>query len=1468
MRISGIPNKYEILQQYYLEENGEQITYDEAMTRYYDLDAEEREDFVKYYNDYCKEYYGDDSVEYEPLDANGYYWRNVTGGEDKYSNLAKIDTRVKYTLEAYAKEKGLILDPQWAQYSAEEIIQMENTGVNIPKEVLEIAHSIYETTGANYISTSTDAEDGATSEKEPFLELVPKAAKKIEKCEENNEKISDAIDELLPEKREREMKLEDKMKEQRKSLEEYEDFIREWNRIQNKINNGEALSDSEARRYAELTGMFEDKKSNSDETDFGIDKRAIADSLSELNIYVSLGEELADETIEIGETLADYTSKTNYKTTKKTVTNEVGFLKSIIAMAKGKTLAEEAGKIGNDTKEYTSGAKNSINDIATVLDIKDQIVSVEPNAQESEAGTGAVQETDPNSTQAQSETKAPGVTEEEDFVINDDTVKQLTGEAADINKDLLSQTVNAVKSIKVAKDDKKFAALANLKVTRLVKEFKEEQAQREQEVETLESENKEYKKEITDLTGESEDEIDKNIQSGDNDSEKYNGMEESDKKTVEQNKQNISSNNQTIADLQEEDTDSKEVFKSRTEKEKSVLDKSIPEEEQKVTDNTEQQTEIIPQAKEDLDFTKNSGITLTRIGKYRWEIGLLQVLSFQFAKGTVNMAKGMISMGIGLAARMIANTPLPKLAEKTTNTAVSNGNDALTSLNNVNGQIVAITGDDTPQGVSQGDEDQQQQDENKEKANNKPVTNEANSSESPAQETKTVDNQASTVVEETTAPVSMKEPSTNSPVPVSSLRQANSVENMAASTKKTNATRSDAAVNTSAVNAGSTSSGSGSTSQMPEITKDNARSEAASANKSLGGIKSDTQKGQKETEEITKDEEKSEKQLEKEAKKLEKQMNKEAKEMQKLQKETEKIQKEQLQILAEFEQLTIQNEQLTAEAQAAAVNQASQQEKSQNQQGQGGGLLGANGFDASKSQNSTVTEKVSSIEYNNQRINELGIKFTANDKTVTRNQKKIKTSQKFIKTTDKRFKKVVKLRDKKANERVKSEEAKQKALQRKLGIVGIFEKVFQAVTAVGTALNAFFGLGSILVKIGIAGTLFCATVKSGIMAANGMIDQAFITLGMSIATAALSLTGVSEGVGTALQQVTAALNVTSSAASLGASVQEFRGKDAGFLNSIATIAGAASAVTGGITAIKDLGKAGTTALTKVSTIAMQSGSLLSTTSQVTNQVRDWAGKEGSSKFADIVGLIGMGLTLAGTAGTLTQKAITKRQENSVKGTEGKKDSENPKETKGEGEEPGKQGEAPEDNSGNDEIPSYMKNLTFMETNTPAPDTSTNISDTPIPDVQLEQGSELKQLGTMDASTQTENSITEINERVNNSTDHNKYDLNPEDLNGKNPVDDVFENLANTTPDVIDTSKIAIPQSSSSFMEKAQSVMELIGAAGQLAGNFMTNNDQTDDDTKRKVRPDIKLTKRTQEIIEENIERRKKLKMKYLRRYYA
>ena len=1501
MRITGVPNKYEILQQYYLEENGEQITYNEAITLYYELNGDDKENFLKYYNDYCKEYYENDNIEYQPIDENGYTWKNAKSGSNGYNQLAKNDIRIKYTLEAYAKERGLTLDPQWAGYSAEEIIQMENNGVNIPQDVLDMAHSIYETSSTNYISTTTNAEDEATSEQESFLELVPKAVQKIEKCEENNEKISDKIDELLPEKQKREREFSDKIKEQMQSLEKYEALIKEWNKIQTKINNGEALSDKEAQRYAQLTGMFEEKKSNSDDTGFNIDKQEIAKSLNEINIYVSLGEDLADETIEIGDTLADYTSKTNYKTTAKTVTKEIGFIRTIIAMVKGKTLAKEAAKVGNDTKEYTLDTKASVNDIATVLDIKDQIVSTEPNTPESEIETGAVQETDPESTQAKEETKAPEVTKEEDFVITDDSVKQLTSEAADINGDLLAQSVKAVKSIRVAKDYKKFAALANFKVTRLVKAFKEAEEKRQQETETLENENKQLKKEITDLTGESEEEIDKSINSGKDDSSKYDGMEESDKKTVEQNKQTISSNNQTISNLQEEGEQAKETFKAYTSKEKTALDKAIPEENQAIAEHTEQKEEIIPQAKEDLDFTKNSGITLTKIGKYRFKVGLIQIASLQFAKGFKNMKKGAISMGIGIAARTMGNSIVPRLADKTTTKAISGSNEALKLLNTTNEKIVAITGEDTPQGVSQGQEEQKQEDENKEKANDKAVTDSTTSSESPEEVVAKTDDQATKATEDNTKVISNSKPSNNESVTVSPVRQATKVENMVATKKNTNKTGEQSiGVNN---NSSSTSASSNSTDEIPAISKDNAKSEAADANKNLGSMKSETEKGQKETESITKDEEKSEKELEKEAKNLEKQINKEAKEMEKLQKETERIQQKQTQILVQYEQLTAQNEQLTAEAQAAAANQAAQGSNNQGQQT--AGLLGSNSFNAGQAQNSAVTEKISSIETNNQTITQLGLEFTSNDKIVLRNQKKITASQKFIKTSNKKFQKVTKAKEQKANERVKSEEAKQKALQRKLGLVGIFEKVFQAVTSIGSLLSAIpftAPLGLILTKIGIGGTLLCASVKAGILAANGMIDQAFITLGMSIATAALSMVGAGEAASAGIQIATASLNVVSSAASLGASVQEFKGKDSGILGSIATIAGAASAITGAVGAFSSFGDIGDNiskeiskeaakkleTLMKVSTVATQSGSLLSTSSQMINQVREWNGKEGDSKAANIIGMIGMGLTIAGTIGNQAAKSKNIKLQNAaqtdntktVNNTENTNNTENVNNNenaeKTEGQDSKNKTENKENNTTNTQNPTNNEvktqdNQTNSDVNTVKTENNTQQTD-----VQQKQSQELKQAATKDSQTATEEIVAEIEQKTNAEqpnaeqpdVEQPNAEQTPENIEGQNvenPKDNTDKTNGDTnTKENTETEKAKAKSKFQKFMEASDPYMEMLGNTGELVSILMTNNDETDDDTKRKVIPAWEFDRRTQEIMKKHRKRLDYLK----KRYYA
>ena len=76
---------------------------------------------------------------------------------------------MKYTIEGYAKEKGIILDPVWSQYSAEDIMRMKNNGVNISKEIVNIASTILETTATNYESNGEEAEEA----EDCFKKVIP-----------------------------------------------------------------------------------------------------------------------------------------------------------------------------------------------------------------------------------------------------------------------------------------------------------------------------------------------------------------------------------------------------------------------------------------------------------------------------------------------------------------------------------------------------------------------------------------------------------------------------------------------------------------------------------------------------------------------------------------------------------------------------------------------------------------------------------------------------------------------------------------------------------------------------------------------------------------------------------------------------------------------------------------------------------------------------------------------------------------------------------------------------------------------------------------------------------------------------------------------------------------------------------------------------------------------------------------------
>lgn len=1270
MQVNSVPNKYEIYQDYYLVTNGKEISYTEALRLFYQMNNEERTNFEQYYKD---------ETGYEIVDANGIsYGENIvvtdTGKTKKVktkkktadgsfggwevkdvkvytsnSNKAYID--MKYTIEGYAKEKGIILDPVWSQYSAEEIMRMKNNGVNIPQDIVDIASSILETTATNYESNGEEAEEAEdsteTTEKEPFLELIPKAEKKIEKCNENNDKINAEIESILPEKQKQERNLAEKMKDQRNSLEEYEKQIREWRTLQDKVNNGEALSDTEAKRYAEITGMLEDRKSDSE--DFQIDKNEIAKSLNQINILALIGDKLAEETIEIGDTLADYTSKTNYKTTKKTATQEVGLLRSIIAMANGKTLAKEATKIGNDTKDYSDETTNSVNDIASLLGVENSITTTAPteelqNSPEIKTTEETVDKTKTNAeaqenisatNEEQDQTKATeqtNDTQQEDFIITDDNVNALIEEADSINSDLAQQLISALNASKSAKSDKSFALIANKTISKIVKEYQEEEARRQDAIKTKEQENEKAKKELESLTGKSSEEIDEELNSRNSNNNSEENLDESTQNKIRTHKQTISDNNKEIATIQAESTKAVNEFKNDTRKEQTQLNKSIPEETQALENNSKYLQENIPQHKERLNFTANSGINLGKMGKYRVTVGVQQLMSFQIKKGLNNINKGSQSMTIGSNAEKTATKPTAKLSEKATTAAVAETNDALTSLNSINSKIVSVTGEDTATPATTPQSTNTNENQEQDNTNNTQTGAAANIDNTNNANNQTTNNNTTTQ----TAPaqnqtINANEDIKKEPANTSAKEINKSIGNSNSTVSEENPT-----------NELNTASSTPSTTSSSEKNDDEMSTDDAQDN--VDDVKSSAKDDGKESEQIKKDTDKTTKELEKETKQLTKLMKKDEKDIIKMTKESTEAAKKQEEALTEYETLVAENEQLIAEDENNQQTQAPAQiapQQNANEEGQTT-LLGNVAMSIGGEQQSSNADKIAA---NDQRINELGVTFNTNGRVIERNRTKITRIQKTTKTRQKKFNKKTDLIEQKNKENQQKELEKQKKLQKQLGAVGIAENVFQITLSTGQIMCMVVlppwipAAGAVMVTIGQYGVLSCGLTKGVINIANGNLTAGLMAIGQSAISLATSMTGTGAAAGGVLGAVSAGLSVVSSSAELVNNVRAVQGKEAnGVFSKISTIAGVASSITSSAATLSNLGESTASTFGKSMQIAGVAGSALSSASQLMTEFG------GESQAANILGMIGGAVSTVASLGMLADKKFNNASE--------------------------------------------------------------------------------------------------------------------------------------------------------------------------------------------------------------------------------
>lgn len=1303
MLTSNLTNKYEIFQAYYLEVNGKLISYSEALDLYAKMDADTRDAFEQYYRD-----------------ETGYQIIPVAGGLDLGENVSlsskQVYINVKYTVEAFAKRNGIILDPIWGQYSYEEIISMVENGVDIPQEVVDLAYSMAENDPLLLTDVNATSDNGEAVDKDDtFLDLIPKATKKIEECNETNEKINEEIEELLPEQQKKEKALLENQDEQMKSLRDYESIVKEWKALSDKMNNGTPLTENESNRYSELMKMLGAKQKESN--DLQIDKKAIANSLSEINILAMLGETLAQETIEIGEELSEYVSEKNYKSTNDQVAGAIGFVDAAMAMAKGERIAEEAIEIGEITKEYTSESVTSVNSIANTLDIQDGIATVDEN--------GNVVE--PKGLSEENDKSKDSDKVDEFFWVTDSQVRQYISEAKAINSDLYKQIQVALNQIKVAKKDIMFSAIANKIVGKIVSEFIEREQKRNDKIKSEEAENKqaenkikdseatinEAKNELQKITGASDDEVDNKILKNNN-SENDTNLTEEQKAEVEKQKaiiqtQNgiiekqkviINENNQQISEIKNESLKDRENVKQKTLKEKKIIDKAIPEEDNAKKINQAYQEKELPKHNERMDFINRAGINLMLIGTGVVTLGGRFVMIGQslccspftcnlglqyIAFGTLAIAKGLVSIGIGATACVVSDDEsLIEVAEKSTKDAGSNIGNALSGLWGVNDIMASVI----EEYISS--EEAKNLEGNETSATEQPTEESDGAVESesgePEGEKPSIENAEPEIITGESEHNVTLEPVEETSTQVSE-NNTDAVEQPAQNTSNSvGADISAEGTNAGASNTGAVSIGADSSSKTtkkedeedvsPETQAKNAKSIESQQRKE--GSKNESKVKEagklakddaKESKKIDKDEKKDAKQLEKESKKLQQDIKKEEEEAKKLTEESTEAVIKQQEIYKEYEILVAENETLVA----------ADQSKSQ-------GIMVNGEFGNSQNGNNVtgVSENTSKLLANDARITELGGQFSILANTVQRNSVKLKTIDELIKTKSQKFEKKTKLKAKKIKETQKKEQEKQKKLEKTFAVIGIFESMFGITSSVGaimspigksmqatgkalqiaakplqsnpytlalgiameitgitTEVSGLYidGVGKLLTIIGTCGSLACGVTKGSIQIANGNLQAGLLTLGMSAVTAVMSMAGTGGAASSAMTYVSQGLSIVADTTSLANNAMVTAGKEQNdTLSKISTVAGIGSAAVGAADGLANM--KGSSTLSKVATVGNAVGVALNSTSQLMTEF-GW----GDQKTAELIGAIG---GVVSTLSSITTVTANKMEQSKAK----------------------------------------------------------------------------------------------------------------------------------------------------------------------------------------------------------------------------
>lgn len=274
-------------------------------------------------------------------------------------------------------------DPIWSQYDYEQILNMASEGVNVPKEFLDWANAMADSNITAYdleTDSSGDANDAdnlnMSTDEDNQLARQQKLVRYASKAEQQGAFLEQANRTIQSDKTDIEDNRANLEREQAQAAEKIQKLTEEYNILNQKIANGESVSDADMQRFKELGTILnvQQQELMTKSKNFEAELKTLVSQMNSFNTVASVNDNINDELANLSLLYSGEEGGKRHSYTQAMLNSVVvGDVAAYAYMVQGMNITTTATTISNNLQVLTNNFKASLNnnlDVANNFNIK------------------------------------------------------------------------------------------------------------------------------------------------------------------------------------------------------------------------------------------------------------------------------------------------------------------------------------------------------------------------------------------------------------------------------------------------------------------------------------------------------------------------------------------------------------------------------------------------------------------------------------------------------------------------------------------------------------------------------------------------------------------------------------------------------------------------------------------------------------------------------------------------------------------------------------------------------------------------------------------------------------------------------------------------------------------------------------------------------------------------------------------